>query len=63
MVVDKSPLHSLTTVLSADADMALRIEKGFGAEMGHHLRMQLAFDVAKTREQEWAISIKGYAQA
>ncbi|MFZ0796750.1 MAG: hypothetical protein WCA13_08160 [Terriglobales bacterium] len=43
--------------------MALRIEKGFGAEMGHHLRMQLAFDVAKTREQEWAISIKGYAQA
>jgi len=27
--------------------MALRIEKAFGPEMDHLLRMQLAYDVAK----------------
>ncbi len=31
-------------------EMALRIEKAFGPEMDHLLRMQLAYDVAKTRE-------------
>ena len=31
--------------------MALRIEKAFGPGMNHLLRMQLAYDVAKTREQ------------
>jgi antitoxin HigA-1 len=44
------------------ADMALRIEKAFRPEMEHHLRMQLAYDVAKTCEQERNISIEGYAQ-
>ena len=32
-------------------DMALRIEKAFGPAMDHLLRMQLAYDVAKTRER------------
>ena len=30
-------------------EMALRIEKAFGPDMNHLLRMQLAYDVAKTR--------------
>ena len=44
-------------------EMALRIEKAFGPEMDHLLRMQLAYDVAKTREQARGISIKRYAPA
>ncbi len=41
-------------------DMALRIEKAFGPEMDHLLRMQLAYDVSKTREHEKNISIERY---
>jgi addiction module HigA family antidote len=44
-------------------EMALRIEKAFGPEMDHLLRMQLAYDVAKTRERARSISIKRYAPA
>ena len=44
-------------------EMALRIEKAFGPDMDHLLRMQLAYDVAKTREQARALSIKRYAPA
>jgi addiction module HigA family antidote len=44
-------------------EMALRIEKAFGPDMDHLLRMQLAYDVAKTREHARAISIKRYAPA
>src|SRR5450432_1729375 len=33
--------------------MALRIEKAFGPDMDHLLRMQLAYDVAKTRRQPY----------
>ncbi len=32
-------------------EMALRIEKAFGPDMDHLLRMQLVYDVAKTRER------------
>jgi len=31
-------------------EMALRIEKAFGPDMDHLLRMQLAYDVAKARK-------------
>ena len=41
-------------------EMALRIEKAFGPDMDHLLRMQLAYDVAKTREHARDISIKRY---
>src|SRR5258708_27384383 len=41
-------------------EMALRMEKAFGPDMNHLLRMQLAYDVAKTREQARNISIKRY---
>src|ERR1700679_2106636 len=39
-------------------EMALRIEKAFGPDMGHLLRMQLAYDAAKTRQHARDISIK-----
>jgi len=45
------------------AEMALRIEKAFGPDMNHLLRMQLAYDVAKTRERARDISIKRYIPA
>jgi addiction module HigA family antidote len=44
-------------------EMALRIEKAFGPDMDHLLRMQLAYDVAKTREQARRLSIRRYAPA
>ena len=44
-------------------DMALRIEKAFGPQMDHLLRMQLAYDVSKTREHAKNISIERYVQA
>jgi addiction module HigA family antidote len=42
------------------AEMALRIEKAFGPDMDHLLRMQLAYDVAKTRQQARSIVVKRY---
>ena len=44
-------------------DMALRIEKAFGPDMEHLLRMQLAYDVAKTRERAKNIDVKPYVPA
>ncbi|MBI3393081.1 MAG: HigA family addiction module antidote protein [Nitrospirae bacterium] len=46
-------------------EMALRIERAFGPDMSHLLRMQLAYDVAKTRRRarEIAIDIKRYVPA
>lgn len=44
-------------------EMALRIEKAFGPDMNHLLRMQLAYDVAKTREHEPEIKVKRYVPA
>ena len=42
--------------------MALRIEKAFGPDMDHLLRLQLAYDVAKTHEHR-DIVVKRYAPA
>ena len=44
-------------------DMALRIEKAFGPDMDHLLRMQLAYDVAKTRKHARSIAVKRYVPA
>ncbi len=44
-------------------DMALRIEKAFGPEMDHLLRMQLAYDVSRTRTHAKDISIERYMPA
>ena len=44
-------------------EMALRIEKAFGPDMDHLLRMQLAYDVARTRQQASDIKIRRYVPA
>ena len=44
-------------------EMALRIEKAFGPDMNHLLRMQLAYDVAKTRQRARTILVKRYVPA
>jgi len=44
-------------------EMALRIERAFGPDMDHLLRMQLAYDIAKTREHARGLSIKRYVPA
>ena len=44
-------------------EMALRIEKAFGPDMNQLLRMQLAYDVAKTREHASDIAVKRYVPA
>jgi antitoxin HigA-1 len=44
-------------------DMALRLEKAFGPDMDHLLRMQLAYDVAKTRAHARSIDVKRYVPA
>jgi addiction module HigA family antidote len=41
-------------------EMAQRIEKAFGPEMDHLLRMQLAYDVAQQRRRTGEIDVKGY---
>jgi addiction module HigA family antidote len=60
----KVRLATLSDLLDGKAalmpEMALRIEKAFGPEMDHLLRMQLAYDVAKTREQAGDISVDRY---
>ena len=44
-------------------EMALRIEMAFGPDMNHLLRMQLAYDVTKTREHALEIDVKRYIPA
>ena len=53
-------LHGKATLTP---EMALRIEKAFGPEMNHLLRMQLAYDVAKTRRNARDITVKRYVPA
>jgi plasmid maintenance system antidote protein VapI len=43
--------------------MALRIEKAFDPEMDHLLRMQLAYDVSRTRAHAKNLSIERYVPA
>ncbi len=45
---------------SLSSDMALRIEKGFGAKMDTLLRMQTAFDIAATRDREGEIDVERF---
>jgi addiction module HigA family antidote len=53
-------LHGKTALTP---EMALRIEKAFGPEMDHLLRMQLAYDVAQTRRHSRDIAVKRYVPA
>jgi addiction module HigA family antidote len=42
------------------AEMALRIERAFGPDMDHLLRMQLAYDIVKTWRQARSLAVKRY---
>jgi antitoxin HigA-1 len=48
---------------SLTPEMALRIEKAFGPNMDHLLRMQLAYDVSQTRQHAREIDVKRYVPA
>jgi antitoxin HigA-1 len=48
---------------SLSPEMALRIEKAFGPDMDHLLRMQLAYDVAEARQHSRDIDVKRYVPA
>lgn len=48
---------------SLTPEMALRIEKAFGPDMNHLLRMQLAYDIARTREHAREIDVERYVPA
>lgn len=58
---------ALSNVLNGRAsltpDMALRIEKAFGPQMDHLMRMQLAHDLAKTRAKATSIPVERYVAA
>lgn len=55
---------ALSSLLNAKADlsgdMALRIEKAFGVKMDTLMRMQSAFDIAKTRRREKEIRVRRF---
>jgi len=44
-------------------EMALRIEKAFGPDMHHLLRMQLAYEVANVRKHSRDIPVARYVSA
>jgi addiction module HigA family antidote len=55
---------ALSSLLNGKADlsgeMALRIEKAFGPKMDTLMRMQAAFDIARTRKKEGKIRVRRY---
>jgi addiction module HigA family antidote len=53
-------LHSKSALTP---EMALHIEKAFGPDMNHLLHMQLAYDVAKTRQRARGIAVRRYVPA
>jgi addiction module HigA family antidote len=42
------------------AEMAMRIHKAFGPDVGHMLRMQVAYEVAQVHKRAKAIKVKRY---
>jgi len=57
--VHRATLSDLLNGKSAlTPEMALRIEKAFGPEVAHLLRMQLAYDVSRTRARAKDIAIE-----
>ena len=55
---------ALSSLLNSKADlsgeMALRIEKAFGVKMETLMRMQSAYDIAKTRSREKGIRVRRF---
>src|ERR1700685_3421679 len=58
---------ALSSLLNGKADlsgdMALRIEKAFGVRMDTLMRMQSAFDIARTRQREKEIRVRKFHPA
>lgn len=58
---------ALSSLLNGRADlsgdMALRIEKAFGPKMDTLMRMQSAYDIARTRKRQSKIRIRRYRPA
>jgi antitoxin HigA-1 len=62
--VRRATLSNLLNCKSAlSPEMALRIEKAFGPDMDHLLRMQLAYDIAQIRRHAGRIMVKRYVAA
>jgi antitoxin HigA-1 len=62
--VRRATLSDLLNSKSAlTPEMALRIEKAFGPDMDHLLRMQLAYDIAQMRRRAGRIAVKRYVAA
>jgi len=57
---------TLSSLLNCKADlsgdMALRIEKAFGVKMDTLMRMQVSYDIARTREHEKLIHVRRIRQ-
>ena len=57
---------ALSSLLNSKADlsgdMALRIEKAFGAKMDTLMRMQASYDIAQTRKREKTIHVRRISQ-
>ncbi len=59
--VTRPALSALLNCRSAlSPEMALRIEKAFGPKMDSLLRMQTAYEIAQTRDNETKIKVKRY---
>lgn len=59
--VSRPALSSLLNARAAlSGEMALRVEKAFGVKMDTLLRMQAAFDIAKTRKRAGKIRVRPY---
>jgi addiction module HigA family antidote len=57
--VSRPALSSLLNARAAlSGDMALRIEKAFGVKMDTLMRMQSAYDIARTRQREKQIHVR-----
>lgn len=58
---------ALSSLLNGKADlsgdMALRIEKAFGPKMDTLMRMQSAYDIARTRKRQDKIRVRRYRRA
>ena len=58
---------ALSSLLNGNADlsgdMALRIEKAFGVKMDTLIRMQSAYDIARTRKHEKEIRVERFHPA
>ncbi len=62
--VTRQALNNLINEKSAlSAEMALRIEKAFGPNMEHLLRMQLEYDIAQARKQEAGLKVRRIRRA